>query len=35
VDEEKFTVEIAIKVTTNSVAQDFIGNGASSLRSKL
>jgi hypothetical protein len=35
VDEKKFTVEIAIKVTTNGVAQDFIGNGTYKLRSKL
>ena len=35
VDEKKSTVQIAIKVSTNGVAQDFIGNGTYRLRSKL
>jgi len=35
VDEKKSTVQITIKVSTNSVAQDFIGNGTYKLRSKL
>ena len=35
VDEKKSTVQIAIKVTTNGVAQDFIGNGTYRLRSRL
>jgi hypothetical protein len=35
VDEKKSTVQIAIKVSTNNVAQDFIGNGTYKLRNKL
>jgi hypothetical protein len=35
VDEKKPTVQIAIKISTNGVAQDFIGNGTYKLRSKL
>jgi len=35
VDEKKATVQIAIKVSTNGAAQDFIGNGTYKLRSKL
>ena len=35
VDEKKSIVQIIIKVSTNGVAQDFIGNGIYKLRSKL
>ena len=35
VDEKKSTVQIAIKISTNGVPQDFIGNGTYKLRSKL
>jgi hypothetical protein len=35
VDEKKASVQISIKVSTNGVAQDFIGNGKYKLRSKL
>ncbi len=35
VDEKKSTVQITIKISTNGVAQDFIGNGTYKLESKL
>lgn len=35
VDEKKATIQINIKVSTNGVPQDFIGNGTYKLRSKL
>jgi hypothetical protein len=35
VNEKKSTVQIAIKINTNGVAQDFIGNGTYQLRNKL
>jgi len=35
VDDKKSTVQIAIKVSTNGAAQNFIGNGTYKVRSKL
>ena len=35
VDEKKSTIQITIKVSTNGVAQDFIGNGTYKVRSRL
>jgi len=35
VDEKKSTVQITIKISTNGVTQDFIGNGTYKLESKL
>jgi len=35
VDEKTSTVQITIKVSTNGIAQDFIGNGTYKVRSKL